>query len=120
MAMLGPSLLDLKDQVTASFQHMSWIFTFRSVGYLLGSIIAGWLIDKWNCYLVLGGSCFIASVCLVIVPLTRSFLVLIITVVCQGLALGSLDTGKVLILSLQLQSFFSYHEKCMSTSANFY
>ncbi|XP_028399817.1 sodium-dependent glucose transporter 1A-like [Dendronephthya gigantea] len=101
VAMLGPSLLDLKDQVDTSFQSMSWIFTFRSIGYLLGSVIAGWLIDKWNCYLVLAGSCFIASICLVIIPLTRSFFVLIITVVCQGLALGSLDTGgNVLILNL--------------------
>ena len=94
--MLGPSLLDLKDQVNSSFQGMSTIFTARSVGYLLGSIIAGWLFDRWNGYLVLAASCFIASICLVVTPLTRSFFVLIITVVCQGLALGSLDTGNIL------------------------
>ena len=91
--MLGPSLLDLKDQVNSSFQGMTTIFTARSVGYLLGSIIAGWLFDRWNGYLVLAASCLIAAICCIVIPLTKFFSVLIITVICQGLALGSLDTG---------------------------
>lgn len=92
--MLGPSLLDLKDQVNSTFQGLSTVFTARSIGYLLGSVIAGWLFDRWNGYLVLALSCIIASIGMVTTPLTRSFVTLIITVVCQGLALGSLDTGK--------------------------
>ena len=101
IAMLGPSLLDLKDQVNSSFQGVSTIFTARSVGYLLGSVVAGWLFDRWNGYLVLAVSCLIASICCIIIPLTKFFSVLIITVICQGLALGSLDTGgNVLLLNL--------------------
>ena len=95
IAILGPSLLDLKDQVDASFKEISTIFTVRSVGYLLGSIVAGWLFDRWNGYLVLTASCFIASLSMIVTPFTKSFFVLMITVVCQGLALGSLDTGNV-------------------------
>lgn len=72
---------------------MSTVFTARSVGYLLGSVVAGWLFDKWNGYFVMAISCFVASVSLIVTPLTGSFLTLVVTIVCQGLSLGSIDTG---------------------------
>ena len=95
IAMLGPSLLDLKEQVNASFKGISTIFTVRSVGYLLGSIVAGWLFDRWNGYIVLTGACFVASITMIVTPFTKSYFALVVTIVCQGLALGSLDTGNV-------------------------
>ena len=94
--MLGPTLLDLQEQVNSSFRGMSTIFTARSVGYLFGSIISGWLFDRWNGYIVLAVSCLLASISLIIIPLTRSFIMLMITVVFQGVGLGSLDTGNVM------------------------
>jgi FHS family Na+ dependent glucose MFS transporter 1 len=110
IAMLGPSLLDLKDQVNSSFRGMSTIFTARSVGYLLGSIVSGWLFDKWNGYIVLAVACVIASISLIITPLTKSFVVLFITVVFQGLTLGALDTGNALQTALVGQNLI--HIEC--------
>ena len=94
IAILGPSLLDLGEQVHAPLNQMSTVFTARSVGYLIGSLLAGWLLDKWNGYIVISLSCFVAVLSLIIVPLTHCLLALIITLICKGLALGALDTGE--------------------------
>lgn len=77
----------------ASSESMSSIFTVRSIGYLIGSIIAGWLFDKWNGNLFLAVACIFASVSLIITPFTSSFAMLMISIFCQGLALALLDTG---------------------------
>ena len=91
----------------STFQAMSTVFTARSVGYLIGSVISGWLFDRWNGYFVLAISCLVASVSMAIVPLTGSFLTLMVVIVSQGLALGSLDTGKLIEnLMVVLMLFF--------------
>ena len=73
---------------------MSYTFTARSIGYLLGSIVGGWLFDKYNGHVVLSLSCFWGTLMMLVLPYVTSVYGLIIVISLLGIGLGSLDTGK--------------------------
>ena len=74
-SILGPTLLDLGIQTNSTTQTMSYVFTSRTSGYLVGSIIGGFVVDRVtgrNLYLAMvfiiafigfskGGSCWLIS-----------------------------------------------------------
>ena len=73
---------------------MSYVFTSRSIGYLMGSMIGGWLFDKYNGHLVLSLSCVWGTLMMLVLPYVKSLLGLIIVSALLGIGLGSLDTGR--------------------------
>lgn len=50
MAVTGPTLPFLKDQVGSTVAEISWIFTARSAGTLGGSFMGGLVLDRFNPY----------------------------------------------------------------------
>ena len=92
-AILGPTLIELSCQVQTSLAHMSYAFTSRSVGYLTGSIVGGWLFDKYNGHVVLSVSCLWATLMMWVLPYVSSIYGLVVVIALLGVALGSLDTG---------------------------
>ena len=56
-SILGPTLLDLGIQTNSTTQTMSYVFTSRTSGYLVGSIIGGFVVDR-----VTGRSLYLAMV----------------------------------------------------------
>lgn len=72
---------------------MSYAFTSRSIGYLTGSIVGGWLFDKYNGHVVLSLSCVWATLMMWVLPYVRSIYWLVTVIALLGVALGSLDTG---------------------------
>jgi len=88
-------LLDLGQQVNTDTMHMALIFTARSMGYLLGAVIGGFLFDIFNKHLLLCSTLFLAAVATSIIPWAMTFMVLAVMFSLQGVAMGVLDTGKV-------------------------
>ena len=93
VAILGPTLIELACRAQTDLAQMSFVFTSRAVGYLVGSIIGGWLFDKYNGHVVLSLSCVWATVMMWALPYVTSLYGLLIVIVLMGLALGSVDTG---------------------------
>eukprot|EP00052_Salpingoeca_macrocollata_P026763 m.250248 g.250248 ORF g.250248 m.250248 type:complete len:515 (-) comp22637_c0_seq1:46-1590(-) len=105
VAMLGPTLLDLGHQIglTHNVQaQMARVFTARSLGYLSGSVLGGYLMDR------IKNPCFLICVSMTatavgtgLIPLCRSLISIAALTSTQGLAMGMLDTGgNVLLLQL--------------------
>ena len=93
MAILGPTLIELSCEIEASLAHMSYAFTSRSIGYLTGSIVGGWLFDKYNGHVVLSLSCLWATLMMWVLPYVSSIYGLLVIIALLGVSLGSLDTG---------------------------
>lgn len=93
LAVPGPTLLDLKDRVGATIEHMSYIFTARSIGYLFGSILGGFLFDHFDQQLQLSYTLLLTSIATIAAPWCTSLIVLAVMISFQGIAMGVLDTG---------------------------
>lgn len=93
MAILGPTLIELSCHTCTKLEQMSYAFTSRSFGYLLGSIIGGWLFDKYNGHVVLSMSCIWGALMMLVLPFVTSIYGLVIVTGLLGLGLGSVDTG---------------------------
>ncbi|XP_052067625.1 uncharacterized protein LOC127706946 [Mytilus californianus] len=93
IAIPGPTLLDLGDKINTDTTHMALIFSARSVGYLLGALIGGFLFDILDKQLLLTATLFVAAVATLIIPWAVTLMVLAVMFSLQGVAMGVLDTG---------------------------
>ncbi|XP_052801006.1 uncharacterized protein LOC128231830 [Mya arenaria] len=93
VAIPGPTLLDLGDQVTASTSVMMVVFVSRSIGYLLGALLGGALLDCFNRQLLLFCALLLASVATAVIPWSLTLLVMSVMFALQGVTMGTLDTG---------------------------
>ena len=103
IASLGPALLGLQRQTGASAETLSFIFTLRSVGYLVGSAGSGAMLDKFpkSGTRALAVCLFLTAICTASIPFASAVLSLGTLCSTQGLAMGVLDTvGNVLIIFL--------------------
>ena len=104
MAILGPTLLELACHTNTKLEHMSYVFTSRSTGYLIGSIIGGWLFDKYNGHVVLSVSCMWATLMMLVLPYVTSVYGLVIVTALLGLGTGSLDTGRKILFKQNMKT----------------
>ncbi|XP_050407953.1 sodium-dependent glucose transporter 1A [Patella vulgata] len=93
IAIPGPTLLDLGERTHASTDKISLIFTARSIGYLLGSIIGGFLFDRFDQQLLLFYTLVFTSVATVAAPWCTALIILAVMIAFQGISMGVLDTG---------------------------
>ncbi|XP_070572018.1 sodium-dependent glucose transporter 1A-like [Ptychodera flava] len=98
LAVIGPSLLDLKFQVGATLQQVTLVFTARSVGYVIGSIVGGVCFDKFENQLLLALTMFGTSVTGFFVPWCNVLWLLIVVISLWGFFTGFLDTGGNVVL----------------------
>ena len=92
-AIPGPTLLDLQLQTKVDLEEISSIFTGRSFGYLIGSLVGGFMFDRLNGLLLLSFALFMASVATIIAPWAKHFMLLLGMIGLQGASLGVMDTG---------------------------
>ncbi|GIY14926.1 sodium-dependent glucose transporter 1 [Caerostris extrusa] len=94
IAVTGPTLLDLKNLVNTDMEHIAFIYTARSTGYLIGSLTGGILFDVLTRkQIVLTIFNFCAALAILGIPWSRSITVLIVLMTGNGMSLGILDTG---------------------------
>lgn len=72
---------------------MLYVFIFRFVGYLIGSIVGGWLFDKYNGYVVLFLLCLWVILMMWVLSYVKSIYWLMVVIVLLGVALGFFDIG---------------------------
>ncbi|GFT22792.1 sodium-dependent glucose transporter 1 [Nephila pilipes] len=94
MSIPGPTLLDLKQLSDTDSYGISFIFTARSTGYLIGSLTGGIILDcmKNEDIALIISSLFVAIGAFTI-PWCRSLPILLGTFIITGFAMGFSNTG---------------------------
>ncbi|GAB4505169.1 MAG: MFS transporter [Anaerolineales bacterium] len=93
IASLGPTLPYLAENTGTALSSLGLLFTLRSGGYLLGSLLGGRLYDHLPGHRVLGIAIFIGALNVGLIPQLSSFVPLIIVMLLIGLSEATLDVG---------------------------
>ena len=93
MASLGPTLPYLAMNTGAALASLGLLFTLRSGGYLLGSLLGGRLYDLMPGHLLLGVAIFTSAVGLALIPQISSFTFIIALMLLIGLSAATYDVG---------------------------
>ncbi len=92
-ASLGPTLPGLAKHTQAHLSEISYLFTARSLGYLLGSLIGGRLYDRFPGHAVMAGVLVVMAAMMVLVPVVPLLALLAVAVLVLGMGEGALDVG---------------------------
>ena len=93
MASLGPTLPALADQTRVSLGKISYLFTARSFGFLLGSLFAGRFYDRMNGHVVIAATIIAMSAMLALMPVIPTLALLLTVMLALGTAEGALGVG---------------------------
>ena len=93
LSSFGPTLPDLAAQTQTNLSEISFLFTSRSFGYLLGSFGGGKLYDRMHGHPVLAAMLVIMAIMMALVPLIPLLWLLTIVIFILGAAEGVLDVG---------------------------
>lgn len=92
-ASLGPTLPGLADHTGSQLSAIGFVFTARSLGYLLGSYQSGRAYDRLPGHPVMAGSLVVMALMLFAVPLVGQLWLLTVIVLVLGAAEGTMDVG---------------------------
>ncbi len=92
-ASLGPSLPSLANNTGALISQVSYLFTARSGGYLVGSWLGGRTYDRREGHHVLVVMLFAIAVTLALIPTLSKLWVLMLILILVGFAEGAVDVG---------------------------
>ena len=87
----GPTLPVLSQNVATDPEKVSWMFTGRAIGLLLGSILAPGLSKACDHMLQLSISLGIIGICTGVVPILTDFWLLVVIVTLGGVIVGFND-----------------------------
>ncbi|HKP85111.1 MAG TPA: MFS transporter [Blastocatellia bacterium] len=93
MASLGPTLPGLAEQTRASLGEISFLFTVRSFGFLLGSLFSGRFYDRMPGHKVMAVTIIAMSATLALMPVVTTLAVLLAVMLALGMAEGALGVG---------------------------
>src|ERR1043165_626106 len=93
VASFGPTLPGLADQTHARLDEISFLFTARSLGYLLSSLHLGRLFDRRPGNSVMVFMLLLMASMLALVPLAPVLWILTTVILLLGAAEGALDVG---------------------------
>ena len=93
IASLGPTLPALAKNINVGIAAISILFTTRSLGYLAGSLLGGFLYDRFNGHRVIALMLLLSTVCLTIVPNLSGIVLLATLFFLLGINQGGLDVG---------------------------
>ncbi|XP_074660196.1 sodium-dependent glucose transporter 1-like [Tubulanus polymorphus] len=93
IALPGPTMLDLQEITGADTEKTMRIFTGRSIGYLLGSIVGGLLFDHLNKFFLIALSLLFSAFATASAPWCENLWLMICMFSIVGFTMGFLDTG---------------------------
>jgi FHS family Na+ dependent glucose MFS transporter 1 len=93
MASLGPTLSALGEQSGTSLEGISYLFTARSFGFLLGSLFIGNFYDRMNGHAVMAATIIAMAAMLALMPILPTLALLLAVMVALGIAEGALGVG---------------------------
>ena len=100
---LGASFLQLQKSTSSTPEQLTFVFTLRSFGYIIGSAAGGILLDKFpkTGTPMIAFALFMTAVSTAIIPSAHSLELLFFLGSTQGIAMGMLDTvANVLIIHM--------------------
>jgi FHS family Na+ dependent glucose MFS transporter 1 len=92
-AALGPTLPSLAEHTQAQLGEISFLFTARSLGYLFGSLLGGWLYDRVPGHPVMAAALAVLALMLAIIPVVPLLPLLTAALLFLGMGGGALDVG---------------------------
>ena len=93
MAITGPTLPALADNTGVTLTAISAILVARSLGYVVGSLLGGWLYDHYRGHPVMAGSLTLGALAAAATPGIPSLWLLSAVFFIMGVALSMLDVG---------------------------
>lgn len=92
-ASLGPTLPGLAEQMQARLSEISYLFTARSLGYLLASLLGGRLYDRLPGHTLMATMLLLIAAMLALAPLMPALWLLLIIMLLLGIAESGVDIG---------------------------
>ncbi len=92
-ASLGPTLPGLAEHTQTQISEISFLFTARSLGFLLGSFFGGRLYDRSPGHPLMAVVLIIMAVMMALAPLISLLWLLVAALLIMGVAEGTLDVG---------------------------
>ncbi len=89
----GPTLPKLAEHTSSMLSQISFVFFFGSLGYLLGSLLGGWIYDRVPGHRFMAGILVSMAILIALVPIANVLWVLLIIVLILGFTKGALDVG---------------------------
>jgi FHS family Na+ dependent glucose MFS transporter 1 len=93
MAALGPTLPGLAAQTHVGTGDISYLFTVRSFGFLLGSLFSGRYYDRLSGHNLMCATLLAMAVTLALMPLVPTLTILLSVMLILGLAEGAVGVG---------------------------
>ena len=93
MAIVGPTLPGLAAQTGVTLAALSVILVARSLGYMVGALLGGWLYDHSSGHAVMAGGLVVGAVAIAVTPDLPSLWLLAAVFLVMGVALSVLDVG---------------------------
>ena len=90
---LGPTLPALGTQTNSSVSSLSYVFTFRSLGYVFGALRGGRLFDRYSGNRVMGWLTLAAAISVALVPFANLLWLLFVLMFVLGAAEAGIDVG---------------------------
>lgn len=92
-AVMGPTLPSLAERTHVRLDEISILFTARSLGYLIGSILGGHTFDRVRGHPVVALMLLIMAATLALVPVISSLVILAFVLLLLGIAESAVDVG---------------------------
>lgn len=93
IASLGPTLPGLAENVQTSISSIGILFTARSMGSLVGSVVGGQILDRLRGHLVIAASLICTAIITVLTPFSSTLWLLVVLLFITGIAQGMLNVG---------------------------
>ena len=92
-ASLGPTLPDLAAHTQTQLGEISFLFTARALGYLLGSFLGGRLYDRVSGHSLMAAALIVMATMAALTPLLSLLWLLTAVLLILGMAEGTVDVG---------------------------
>jgi fucose permease len=92
-ASLGPTLPGLAENTRSQLGEISFLFTTRSLGYLLGSVLGGRLYDRVRGHPLMAAVLFVMAAMAALIPLIPLLWLLAVVLLVLGMAEATVDVG---------------------------
>ena len=93
VASLGPTLNRLAENTQSTISQISFLFTAKALGFILGSLLGGYLYDRVPGHPIMASVIILTAIGLCFIPLISILWLLILLVFLIGIVDGAADVG---------------------------
>lgn len=94
----GPTLPALAEQTGIRLGQMGYTFLVGSIGYAIGTLLAGRLLDRVQGHPVMGAGQLVSAVLILFLPIVPWFWLLLVVILFKGISEGTLNGANTLLV----------------------